>query len=107
MAESPSHPYRIVYSGQVRQQIQEWARNAKERGILASFLEEIEVIEDQMASAPFEWGEKSHHLHSADLSVCDGFHARIHTHFAVDEGRQIVYVVACRLLPGHPLANDS
>ncbi len=102
MAEPPAHPYRVVYPGRVRQFLQECARKANEHGVLPSFLEALKVIDERLTSVPLAWGEKSHHLYYANLAVADGFHARIHVHFAVDDERRIVYVIECRLLSGHP-----
>jgi hypothetical protein len=103
MAESPQ-PFRVIYPGQVRDQLLAWGRRASDATLRTSFANALNQIQEHLTTNPLEWGEVAYHLHHFGLAVCDGFHERIHVRFAVDEARRLVYVVRFKLLPGHPLA---
>jgi hypothetical protein len=103
MADSP-RPFRVVYPGTVRDQLQEWGRHATDPELRTAFAEALTAIDTRLAADPLAWGEPSYHLHHLGFTVCDGFHARLQVRFGVDEARRIVYVSWFKLLPGHPLA---
>jgi hypothetical protein len=106
MTESPQ-PFRVIYPGQVRDQLLAWGRRANDPTLRASLANALSHVQEHLTTNPLEWGEIAYRLHHAGLTVCDGFHERIHVRFAVDESRRLVYVVRFKLLPGHPLAPPS
>jgi hypothetical protein len=103
MAEPHPRSFRPVYTGLVRAEFQEWRRRARAAGLAASLGQALSTIDRRLSTDPLEWGEPSHDLSKANLTVCDAFHERILVPYAVDELHRIVYVTGVRLLPGHPL----
>src|SRR5262245_44298420 len=106
MAEPPQ-AFRVVYPGQVRDQLLEWMRSASDPALRTSLAGELSTIDTQLATNPLQWGEVAYHLYQAGLAVCNGFHERIQVSYAVDEARRLVYVGWFKLLPGHPLVPPS
>ena len=95
--------FRPVYPGTVRLQLAQWAEAARAQGVIAELRETLRHIDSQLKLQPLTWGEPSGHAKHANLVTCDGFCNRVHVHYAVDDGRRLVYVLNMRLLPGHPL----
>src|SRR5437867_1679112 len=102
MAEPPTPPFRVIYSGTVLVQVNELSQVAAARGVAPLLADALRAVQNHLRTDPLGWGESSRTLRALGLTVAVGFHSRISVRFAVDLQRRLVYVLSMTLLPGNP-----
>ena len=105
MAESPESPYRVIYSGRIRQRVRTLGAEALRLGVGQEFVDALKVVTQKLASEPVEWGDPQYHLHVMGLLNCHRLYSIFHISYAVDEERRIVYLKGIEPRSGHSLAD--
>jgi len=93
MAAEPQTPYRLVYTGLVRDSLRAMGEKAKQRGLSSEFGTALQAIENRLRSDPLTFGEKRSNLDHLDLQVRVAGSEYVYVRFAVDADRRIVYVL--------------
>jgi hypothetical protein len=104
MAEQPSSPYEVIFLWMAERQVVESAARAVSPEVKNGFLGAVRAIVARLEADPTSWGERKFRYKYASLDGYERLHARIVTHYAVDETHRVVYVTECRPVLNHPLA---
>jgi hypothetical protein len=100
-------PYRVIYSGVIREQLRRWGEEAKRLGFAQEYAEALRAINARLENEPLEWGDSLHSLPSLGLLICRGFHGAFYVSYGVDEANSLVYLRSFQSQPGHPLAGEQ
>lgn len=107
MPRRPRSAYRLCLSERNRRQLEEWAEQAKQLGILDQYVVAVKAIHQRLTRDPLTCGDPNYRLRHAGLIMCHGICAPLHVYYAVDEARRIVYVKEFQPLPGQPFSHDG
>jgi hypothetical protein len=98
MSEPLGGLYKVVFSGQQREQLRRWGHAAVRLGLGEQYLAALKEIDEQLRKDPVSWGNPLRQLREGGLLLCHRACSPLHVSFAVDEERQIVYVKEIRTL---------
>jgi hypothetical protein len=85
-------PYRVVYSGECREEIRHLLVQARGKGRLAEIAQAIRDAETRLAWIPLDFGEPLRDLVAMRLQVFIGTIPPLVIEYAVAEARRLVYV---------------
>lgn len=81
---SKSHDYPVSMSGYHRRQMLHWAEQAVQQGKLAEYLEELKLIDKQLAKNPLHWGDPQFDLNHSNIRVFRGLSKSFAVYYGVD-----------------------
>jgi hypothetical protein len=95
VASGPSPAYRVVYLESVQGTLRSLAEKAVQRGLRAAFAAVLRHLDADRHSSPLDLGEPVFNLPHLRMQVRLVGNEFLYLRFAVDAGRQIVYVNRC------------
>jgi hypothetical protein len=93
MTPAQGGPFRLIHSGAVRQRVRGIIQRALERGIEEDVRDELNAIQQRLATDPSSWGEECGDLPFLRLDHRHKLLTIFCVRFAVDPVRRLVYVL--------------
>ena len=107
MANNSSASYKLVLTGDQRQQLKTWAERASALARGEEYLALLRTINRQLTTEPLVWGDPWYSLSQLALKVYHRACTPLHVSYAVDEARRVVYVRQLTLFSRTGLEEDE
>jgi hypothetical protein len=104
MSPSSYGPFQLELTANQRTRIRQLINQARSAGIGPSFIADLTAIVANLIDRPRDWGDPLHDLHSLDLTMFRGIHAKIAVTFAIHNRLPIVFLREIIPILDHPLA---
>src|SRR5262245_18554538 len=91
--------FRVVYSQRVQNQIKALAQRARQAGIGREFVAALRAIDTALRRSPATFGDPSHRLTAAKLTVSSRVRRPLLVTFSVHRDKAIVFVRSFRPFP--------
>jgi hypothetical protein len=103
MPGNPGAPYRVVRSEAIRQRLKQWGEAAEKVGLIDTYAEALQAIEEKLVNEPLTWGDPLYPLRHLELMIHRGIYWVFVVEYGVHERERVVFIKEYRLLPNNPL----
>ncbi len=100
---TPGSPYRVDYSGSMRDQLKKLLVKADQTGVLDRVRSTIREIEGHLELHPTMWGDPAYRLHKMELTVYTRVFREMLVFYGVHDTENTVWLTRIRPVLGHPL----
>jgi hypothetical protein len=94
--------FSVVYSGKIRQRIEDLAAEAKSKGRSAAFAKALAQIIRKLESDPLDFGEPKNYLTNLKMTVHSAALGPLYVRFGVREDLGLVFLVKIEWLSADP-----
>ena len=97
----------MVASGEVLQQLREWAERAKQLRVRDQYTACLRAIYQRLMNDPAGWGNPQKNLPGLNMVLYHGADRFLYVRYGVNEPQRIVFVQGVKLMDNTPLTGSS